>query len=237
MSSAYIGGAATNNIRLTGTSAAARVVTIPDVAADSTVPLSPTSTTAGKVMSTTTTAGLLSPIDYPAFEYAPAANCVNTVAGAAWSTAATPAPFCRAGTNNKAGLLSPWGASDVAYVQFRMTKDWDTAASVDLSLDLTSTDATNGHTVIMQAATACAKGDGSTTDDVAFNTAQSFGTITLNGNANRTWTATLTGATITGCVAPSTLWVKVSRTTDTATNVGVQGLTIDFGRLLVLQAQ
>lgn len=182
-------------------------------------------------------AGAPTAIDFPQIQYAPAANCVNTVAGAAWSTGATPAPLCRAGTNNKDGLLSPWGGSDVAYVKFRLPNDWDSAASLDISLDLTSTDATNGHTVIMQAATACAKGDGSTTDDVAFNTAQSFSTITLNGNANRTWTATLTGATKTGCVAQSTLWVKVLRTTDTATNVGVYGLTVDMPRLLTVQAQ
>jgi hypothetical protein len=107
---------------------------------------------------------------------------------------------------------------------------------MDLSIDLTSTDATNGHTIIMQASTICAKGDGSTTDDVAFNTAQSFATITLNGNANRTWNAALTGATKTGCTAGSTLWVKISRTTDTATNVGVYGASVNVVRLVSIQA-
>lgn len=175
-------------------------------------------------------------IDFPQPVYAPAANCVNAVAGSGWSTGATPVALCRAGTNNKDALLSPWGASDVGYFKVHLPNDWDSGASLDLSIDLTSTDATNGHTIIMQASTVCAKGDGSTTDDVAFNAAQSFGTITLNGNANRTWNATLTGATTTGCAAGSTLWVKISRTTDTATNVGVYGATVDIARLLTVQA-
>ncbi len=178
----------------------------------------------------------LSFIDFPQMVYAPAADCVNAVAGSGWSTGSTPAALCRAGTNNKDALLSPWGASDVGYFKIHLPNDWDSGASLDISLDLTSTDATNGHTIIMQASTACAKGDGSTTDDVAFNSAQSFGTITLNGNANRTWNATLTGLTKTGCIAGSTLWVKVSRTTDTATNVGVYGATVDVARLLTVQA-
>jgi len=89
----------------------------------------------------------------------------------------------------------------------------------------------------MQAASSCAKGDGTTTDDVAFNTAQAFSTITLNGNANRTWTATLTGLTNTGCAVQGILWLKISRTTDTATNVGVYGATVDVPRLLTVQAQ
>jgi hypothetical protein len=175
-------------------------------------------------------------IDYPETFYVPAANCVNATAASAWSTGATPASLCRAGTNNKDGLLSPWGASDVGYFKVHLPNDWDSGASLDISIDLTSTDTTNGHTIIMQAATACAKGDGSTTDDVAFNTAQSFGTITLNGNANRTWNATLTGLTKTGCIAGSTLWLKISRTTDTATNVGVYGATVDLARLITVQA-
>lgn len=175
-------------------------------------------------------------IDFPATFYVPAASCVNTTAGAGWSTGSTPASLCRNGTNNKNGLLSPWGASDTGSFTIHLPNDWDSSASLDISLDLTSTDATNGHTIIMQASTACYKGDGSTTDDVAYNSAQAFGTITLNGNANRTWNATLTGLTKTGCIAGSTLSVKISRTTDTATNVGVYGATVDVARLLTVQA-
>lgn len=178
-------------------------------------------------------------ITFPQTSYAPAANCVNAVAGAAWSTGATPVPLCRAGTNNKTGLLSPWGASDIAYIQFHIAADADLTTTLpQLLLELTSTDAVNAHTVIMQEAVACAKEDGSTTDDVAFNAARSFATVTLNGNANRTWKTTLglNSTDMTGCTAPGIMWVKISRTTDTATNVGAYGLSLTQFRLLVSQA-
>jgi hypothetical protein len=54
----FIGGAATNNIKLTGTSAAARIYTIPDVAADTDVELGPTTATANLIRTSTSTAGL-----------------------------------------------------------------------------------------------------------------------------------------------------------------------------------
>jgi hypothetical protein len=179
-------------------------------------------------------------ITFPDTKYSPAADCVNAIAGSAWSTGATPAALCRVGTNNKSALLSPWGASDVAYAQFHIAADTDLTTTLPaIMLELTSTDATNGHTVIMQESVACAKLDGTTTDDVAFNAARSFSTITLNGNANRTWdtTITLNSTDLTGCAAPGIMWVKISRTTDTATNVGVYGLGLTQFRLLGTGAQ
>ena len=114
--------------------------------------------------------------------------------------------------------------------------DWDTGTNPNVRLRLASTDTTSGHTVIMQIATACSKGDGSTTDDVAFNAAQSLGTITLNTTASQQWDATLSNITMTGCVAGGMLRLKLSRTTDTATNVEIYGLGITIPRLITLQA-
>jgi|SRR5579885_849101 len=176
--------------------------------------------------------------DFADEKYFPAAAQLNGTGEVGWTCPnATPAVLLRGGTNNKDALLSPWGATDTCVLKVHIPKDANLSASFDLSLDLTSTDATSGHTIIMQAATQCAKGDGSTTDDVAFNAAQSFATVTLNGNANRTWTTTLTGLTMTGCSAPGWMWIKISRTTDTATNVGVYGATLDIPRRPVVQAQ
>src|SRR4029077_2085776 len=104
-----------------------------------------------------TTSGSPVYMDFPESVYFPAAKCVNSTATSNWSTAATPAASCRAGTNNKDGLLT-WGASDVGYFKTHLPKDCDTSASFDISIDLTSTDSTNGHTIIMRAATAFAKG-------------------------------------------------------------------------------
>jgi hypothetical protein len=195
----------------------------------------PTAPTANKIVQWGTNFALQSN-SFPLVAYLPAANCVNAVARSTWSTAATPAAACRAGTNNKEGLLSPWGATDTAQFSIHLPRDWDSSANPSVSLDLTSTDATNGHTIILQLATACEKGDGSTTDDVAFNAAQPFATVILNGNANRTWNTILSNITMTGCTAPGVLRMQLSRTTDTATNAGVIGLEITIPRLPVVQA-
>ncbi len=174
-------------------------------------------------------------ISFPDFHYFPAVNCVNAVAGVAWSTGATPAGACRAGTNNSEGYLT-WGASDTAQFHIGLPLDWDTTQNPYVSLQVASTETTSGRTINMQLATACAKGDGTTTDDVSFNTAQSLGTITLNTTANQAWKATLNSITMTGCTAGGTLRLKLSRTTDTATNVRVYGLGVTIPRLLTVQA-
>lgn len=174
-------------------------------------------------------------IDFPDFHYFPAANCVSAVAGPAWSSGSTPTPTCRAGTNNKEGYLL-WGATDTAQFSIGLPLDWDSGVNPSASIQLASTDATNGHTIIMQLATACAKGDGSVTDDVAFNSPQSFGTITLNGTANREWKATLSNFTMTGCQAGGVLRIQLSRTTDTATSAQIYGVGITIPRLLTVQA-
>jgi hypothetical protein len=177
-------------------------------------------------------------IDFPETKYAPAADCVNAVAGSAWSTGATPAALCRAGSNNKGGLLSPWGASDVGYIQFHIPADADLTTSLPaLMLEVTTTESAT-HTIIMQESVSCTKEDGSTTDDVAFNAARSFATVTETSRANQVFdtTITLNSTDLTGCAAPGILWVKISRTTDTATNVGVYGLSLTMNRLLAVQA-
>lgn len=174
-------------------------------------------------------------ISFPDFHYLPSVNCVNAVAGIAWSMGATPTAACRAGTNNTEGYLT-WGASDTAEFSIGLPLDWDSATNPSVSLQLASTDTTSGHTVIMQLATACQKGDGTTTDDVSFNTAQSFGTVTLNTTANQAWKTTLSTITMTGCSAGGILRMKLSRTTDTATNVRIYGLGVTIPRLLTVQA-
>jgi hypothetical protein len=175
-------------------------------------------------------------IDFPDYHYLPAAaNEAGTAAGGWDCNSATPTPTLRAGTNNK-GAFYLWGASDVCQIHIGFLGDWDTAANPNVRLRLASTDTTSGHTIIMQVATSCSKGDGSTTDDVAFNTAQSFSTVTLNTTANQQWDATLSNITMTGCVAGGILRLQLSRTTDTATNVEIYGLGITIPRLIAVQA-
>jgi hypothetical protein len=178
----------------------------------------------------------LSFIDFPDIKVFPFGICVNGTASVGGSTLTSLNAACRAGTNNKDAYYGPWTTSDSLIVKVHLPKDWNTGVAPSLAIDLASTDATNGHTVIMQAATACAALDGSTTDDVAFNAAQSFSTVTLNGNANRTWTATISSLTTTGCTAPGIMWIKFTRTTDTATNVEGYQAEVTIPRRLVNQA-
>jgi hypothetical protein len=172
---------------------------------------------------------------FPAVTYLPAARCLNNVASSQWSTGATPAAACRAGTHNHEGYLT-WGAADTAEVSLGLPLDWDGALAPAVTLHLASTTTTAGQTIQMQVASACAKGDGTTTDDVAWNAVQNMLLVTTNATANQTWRTTLAALTMTNCSAGGLLRVKVSRTADTATNVRLYGMGMTIPRLPTVQA-
>jgi hypothetical protein len=154
-------------------------------------------------------------IDFPDKKYIPAANCNNATAGAGWSlpTASAPTVACHTGTNVQDGYLQ-FADAQSAQFSLMIPDDWDSAASLDAKVFFT--DSSTSGTVIWQAATSCTSIAGASADDNAFNTAQSFGTITLGATASAGWVASLTGMTKTGCSAGNFLHVKISRTTDTA---------------------
>ena len=175
-------------------------------------------------------------IDFPETKNVPFAICVNGTAATGVSTTTAVGGTCRAGTNNKDAFVGPFTTSDSSIFKVHLPKDWNTAVAPSLSIDLATTDATNGHTIILQASTECSKLDGTTTDDVAFNAAQSLGTVTINTTANQMWTATLASLTTTGCSAPGVMWIKITRTTDTATNVELYDAEVTIPRRIVMQA-
>ena len=174
--------------------------------------------------------------DFPDYKSVPFCVNVNGTAATGVTTSTAVACTARAGTNNKDAFYGPFTTSDSVTFKVHLPKDWDTGTAPSLAVDLASTDTTSGHTVILQAATECAKLDGSTTDDVAFNAAQSLSTVTLNTTANQTWTATLASLTTTGCSAPGIMWVKITRTTDTSTNVELYEADVTIPRRIVMQA-
>lgn len=176
-------------------------------------------------------------IDFPDSKSIPFAICVNGTGATGVTTTTSVGAACRAGTNNKDAFIGPFTTSDSATFKVHLPTDWDSSTAPSLSVDVASTDSTNGHTIILQASTRCSKLDGSTSDDVAYNAAQAMGTITLGaGGANQTWTTTLSSLTTTGCSAPGIMWVKITRTTDTATNVELYEANITIPRLLTVQA-
>lgn len=180
-------------------------------------------------------------IDVPEVLFIPAANCNNTTAGAGWSIGSGGAASCRAGTNNLGGSI---GISDTsstfATFQITLPEDWDTGSNPFIRFQVSSSDATNAHTIIPSIQVACYKGDGSTLDDVAANAAHSLSTTTLNGTANRFWSTSnvqMNSTDVTGCVAGALMQITVGRATDTATGVArFYGATVTIPRKIVVQA-
>ena len=185
-----------------------------------------------------------SAIDFPDVKFIPAANCVNTTAGAGWSLGASGVVTCRAGTNNLGGFVAITGTAGT-FAQFATTvpEDWDTASNpyIRFQIGYPGADGASAHTIIPQIKVSCAKGDGSTSDDVTFNAAHSLSTITLSSASTNLFFATSniqTNSTdMTGCSAGSLMIVQVGRATDTATSAAnFYGATITFPRLITVQA-
>lgn len=199
-----------------------------------------TTTTANKVLVSTTTAGKANVADFPDTKVIPAANCNNTTAGTGWSIGSGGTATCRAGTNNKGGYISITDTSST-FAQFviEIPEDWDSSANPYIRVQVASTDTTNGHTIIPQIQVSCAKGDGSTTDDVSFNASHSLSTITLNTTANQFWSSSnvqMNSTDMTGCVAGALMIIQVGRATDTATNAEFYSATVTIPRLITVQA-
>jgi hypothetical protein len=169
-------------------------------------------------------------ITFPSKTYASSAICNNTAADSAWNlpTSAAPTVSCRTGTNIQEGTLN-FADADSAQFSLPLASDW--TGAIDARLIFFSRD-TRG-TVIFQIATSCTATSGSTVDDIAFNTADVFTTITLNAAANAQWETNKTSINITGCSPLNTLQVKISRAKDTASSrVSVKGLELTVRRAL-----
>jgi hypothetical protein len=169
-------------------------------------------------------------ITFPAKYFIPGALCNNATPSPAWNlpTSNAAAASCNTGMNvQEAGLDFADGQS--AQYGLLLPSDWTGA----IDARLTFFDASTSGTVIFQIATACTPTNGSIADDTAFNTADSFATITLNATTKALWETTKTGLTITGCSAGNRLHIKVSRTTDTAAAVArMVGLELTIRRAL-----
>ena len=183
-------------------------------------------------------------IDFPQVVTIPSANCVNSVAGSGWSLGASGVVTCRAGTNNTGGYVAITDTTGT-FGQFSIPipEDWDTGTLpyIRFQLAYPGTDGASAHTIIPQIKVSCAKGDGTTSDDVTFNAAHSSSTITLSSaTANLFFVGSnvqMNSTDMTGCVAGSMMVVQVGRATDTATSAAnFYSATITFPRLIAVQA-
>jgi hypothetical protein len=216
--------------------AAALILLNPELVAQSVISGVPVANQYAQWVSATQIKG----VDFSNVVISPSANCNNATGGPGWSIGSGGTASCRAGTNNLGGFVS---ITDTAatFAQFNVPipEDWDSATNPFIRMQIASIDTTSGHTIIPQIKVSCEKGDGTTTDDVAFNAAHSLSTITLNATANQFWSTSnvqLNGTDITGCVAGAMMIVQVGRATDTATNAEFYSATLTFPRLALVQA-
>lgn len=183
-------------------------------------------------------------INFPDVKVIPAANCNNTTAGPGWSLPSGGTVACRAGTNNLGGSIVITDTTST-FPQFGLSIPEDDDVTVAalipyIRFQIGSTNAVNARTIIPQIKVACEKGDGTTTDDVAFNVAHSLSTITENATTNQFWSTSnvqMNSTDMTGCAAGSWMIVQVGRATDTdVATVRFYGASITFPRRLVVQA-
>jgi hypothetical protein len=173
--------------------------------------------------------------------YFPFAGCVgggNTTTGAASAfdlPASLPAvAACKTdGTNNTVQGVLQYADSSVAYNSLVLPSDFVSFSTAYLTL--TTSDTTNGHTIIPTLAVACVQPGNNLADTPAYNSVQNFTTITIGASAlaNATYSTTLTAVTSTGCAAGYVLHIKLSRATDTDTDTSVAytgGLQLSYNK-------
>jgi hypothetical protein len=141
------------------------------------------------------------------------ALCNNATARPVWSmpTSGAPTANCNTGRNVQEATLDFADGNSAQYSLY-LPSDWTGAIDARLMFF----DSATSGTVIFQIATACTATSGSTNDDLAFNTTDSFSTITLNATANALWEATKLSINTTGCQPGNKLQIKITRATDTA---------------------
>lgn len=153
--------------------------------------------------------------------FIPLAECDNGTANPVFDFLAARTIACY-GTNTKVGV---WQAADAdtATISIPLPSDW--TGSFDAKLYFNSPD-TSG-TVIFNLASGCVSLTGASADDPSYNASSAFATVTLASPANASWSAAVTGVTMTGCTASSWGNFKLTRATDTATSrVNVKGIEI-----------
>jgi hypothetical protein len=179
-------------------------------------------------------------IDFPDVHYYPAANCVSSTAGSAFSLPAssTFTATCRAGTNNLNGTLQAIpNTGATAYFQFQLPSDWDTANQPYMKIYYGSGANTSG-TVIWTVSTGCTKSDGSITDDPAYVAESAMATQTM-ATANREWAQSAQFANVTSgnnCIAGSMVNVKLVLSGTATSNINLAWVATTTPRLLTVQA-
>ena len=154
----------------------------------------------------------------------PFASCNSTTAAPAWDlpTSNPAVATCKTGGTNLTvqGVLA-YADGDIAYYSGIVPSDWQSWGLSRISF--TTSDTTNGHTIIFKLALACDTPNGGNTDDPAYGTANAYATVTIGGGATanasyQTSTSPLSGGS---CAAGSLLHFELTRATDTSSDTAI----------------
>lgn len=175
----------------------------------------------------------LPPIGHLFFPYA---GCNNATAAPSWDLPASSAAVaaCKTdGTNGTVQGVLQLADASVAYTSFVLPSDFVSFNTAYVTL--TTSDVTNGRTIIPTLSVACSQPGNNVTDVTAYNTAQNFSTISIGASAaaNALYSTTLASVTSTGCQPGYVLHLKLSRATDTVTDTTVAftgGLTLSYNK-------
>jgi hypothetical protein len=161
------------------------------------------------------------PIKRAYFQFA--GNNATTV-GAGWDLPVTTPMVATSkidGTNGTVQGTLNAADGQIAYATWIIPDDFTSFNSAKIRF--TTTDTTNGHTIIFNIATACTNPNATVTDTPNYNVANAFTTVTIAGGAvaNAAYSTTAGTVTATGCAAGYILHMKLTRATDTATDTAV----------------
>lgn len=180
----------------------------------------------------------LPPIGRVYFAFAGCIGGGNSTTGAtsSFDTPATTAAVasCKTdATNNTVQGVLQFADGSIAYNTVLLPSDFLSFNTAYLTL--TTSDTTNGHTIIPTLAIACTQPGNNVTDTPAYNATQNFTTISIGASAaaNALYSTTLASVTSTGCAAGYVLHVKLSRGTDTDTDTTVAytgGLLLSYNK-------
>jgi hypothetical protein len=149
------------------------------------------------------------------------------------------APTPRGGTNNIGGALQAIPSTGAA-LQWRMELplDWDTSIQPYVRIEYGSGSNTSG-TVLWTVASACTKGDGSVSDDPAFNAETAFASQTMAA-ANRAWSKAgqFTAVTsVNNCVPGGGIVIRAVLSGTAGANINAYQATVTIPTLPTVQAE
>jgi hypothetical protein len=200
-----------------------------------------TTTTAGKIPFSTTTAGTYTPADFMDSKEFPAAACNGTTAATAWNlpTSAALVPTCLTQSNTNQGVLTIAQSTSGQPPVYHIPKNWDFSTGLYATIDFDQGNYTTASSsIILSIAIACSS---TPTSNPSFQTPQAFPTATTTSTAYTVFSESvlLNSTSLTNCTAGGQIFIQVSRGSGDTAAVSPDIFTLTLGPpiLNTVQAQ